>query len=66
MLIFCRLKNWMHRLQCVAIKYMSDYLVWFRWLEYSKSDKDIIKVRNLLVHLYAAHTTNKSSEFVLR
>lgn len=61
-----RLKNWMTRFNVIATKYMSDYLAWFRWLEYFKSDKDIIKVRNLLVHSHTAHTTTKSSEFVLR
>lgn len=61
-----RLKNWMTRFNGIATKYMSDYLAWFRWLEYFKSDKDIIKVRNLLVHSHTAHTTVKTSEFVFR
>ena len=50
----------------VATKYLSDYLAWFRWLEYFKTDKDIIKVRNLLVHSHTVHTTCKTDEFVLR
>ncbi|MDU2266722.1 MAG: hypothetical protein E7E07_10080 [Clostridium celatum] len=61
-----RLKNWMNRFQGIATKYMSDYLTWFRWLEYFKSDKDIIKVRNLLVHSHTSHTTSITSEFSLR
>lgn len=61
-----RLKNWMNRFQGIATKYMSDYLAWFRWLEYFKSDKDIIKVRNLLVHSHTSHTTSITSEFSLR
>lgn len=61
-----RLKNWMTRFNGVATKYLSDYLAWFRWLEYFKTDKDIIKVRNLLVHSHTSHTTSKTNEFVLR
>lgn len=45
---------------------MSDYLAWFRWLEHFKSDKDIIKIRNRLVHSHTAYTTTKSNEFVSR
>ncbi|MCE9656569.1 hypothetical protein [Clostridium celatum] len=56
----------MNRFQGIATKYMSDYLTWFRWLEYFKSDKDIIKVRNLLVHSHTSHTTSITSEFSLR
>ncbi len=58
-----RLKNLMTRFNGVSTKYLSDYLAWFRWLEYFKTDKDIIKVRNILIH---SHTTSKTNEFVLR
>ncbi|MGL4762255.1 MAG: IS1595 family transposase [Sarcina sp.] len=61
-----RLKNWMTRFNGVATKYLSDYLSWFRWLEYFKTDKDIIKVRNLLVHAHTTHTMSVTSEFSLR
>lgn len=61
-----RLKNWMTRFNGVATKYLSDYLAWFRWLEYFKSDKDIIKVRNLLVHAHTSHITSKINEFAIR
>lgn len=45
---------------------MSDYLAWFRWIEYFKSDKDIIKIRNLLVHSHTVYTTSKTGDFVFR
>lgn len=56
----------MVRFNGVATKYLSDYLAWFRWLEYFKTDKDIIKVRNLLVHSHTTHATSKVNEFSLR
>lgn len=56
----------MNRFNGVATKYLSDYLSWFRWLEYFKTDKDIIKVRNLLVHAHTAPTMSINSEFPLR
>ena len=56
----------MTRFNGVVTKYLSDYIAWFCLLEYFKTDKDIIKVRNLLVHTYTVHTISRTDEFVLR
>lgn len=61
-----RLKNWMNRFNGVATKYLSSYLAWFRWLEYFKTEKDVIKVKHLLVQSHTSHITTKINELVYR
>lgn len=61
-----RLKIWMTRFNGVATKHLSNYLNWFRWIEYFKTEKDIVKCRNLMVHSHSTHTTTKVNEFVHR
>gem|GEM_PF-3953931 len=35
-----RLKRWMRRFNCVATKYLPDYLYWFKWLELAKGTSE--------------------------
>jgi transposase-like protein len=43
------LKEWIRRFKGVATKYLANYLYWFKWLESTKRDKDIMRMRNLLL-----------------
>ena len=61
-----RLKTWMVRFEGVATKYLSSYLNWFRWLELFKTEKEAVKVKNLLIHTHTALTTSRNEDFVLR
>ena len=61
-----RIKGWMAKFKGVATKYLADYMSWFKWLEYFKTDKDIIKIRNLMVHSHTAIIESKVSDFVYR
>ena len=56
----------MAKFKGVATKYLADYMSWFKWLEYFKTDKDIIKIRNLMVHSHTAIIESKVSDFVYR
>ena len=47
----------------MATKYLSSYFTWFRWLEYFKTEKDVIKVKHLLVQSHTSHITTKVNEF---
>lgn len=43
------LKEWCRRFRGVATKYLSNYLYWFKWLEHTKHDKDILRMRTLVL-----------------
>lgn len=45
-----RLKDFVKLFKGVSTKYLSNYLYWFKWLEYFKEEKDVLKGKNLLVH----------------
>jgi transposase len=59
-------KEGIYHLQHVNSLYLSDYLAWFCWLEYFKTDKNVIRVRNLLVNSHTSHTMTKTGEVILR
>lgn len=40
-----KLKKWMKDFNDVATKYLSNYLYWFKWLQFFNKDKEIQKVR---------------------
>ena len=61
-----KLKTWLMRFKGVATKYLSSYLSWFRWLELFKTEKEAVKVKNLLIHTHTALTTARNEDFVLR
>lgn len=44
-----RLKKWMKRFNGVSTKYLANYLYWFKWLEYFKEDKELLKGKNMLL-----------------
>ena len=56
----------MGKFRGVATKYLADYMYWFKWQEFFKTDKDIIQCRNLMVHSHTIHINSKVNDFVLR
>ena len=45
-----KLKKWIKDFNGVSTKYLSNYLYWFKWLQFFNEDKDIIKSKNFLVN----------------
>jgi len=43
------LKEWIRRFKGVATKYLANYLYWFKWLEKTKQDKDLLRMRTLVL-----------------
>jgi len=43
------LKEWIRRFKGVATKYLANYLYWFKWLENTKQDKDVLRMRTLVL-----------------
>lgn len=50
-----RLKNWMSRFKGVSTKYLANYLYWFKWLEYIKDDKEVVKGKHMLLNAVSSH-----------
>ena len=61
-----RIKSWMAKFRGVATKYLADYMSWFKWQEFFKTDKEIIQCRNLMVHSHTTHINSKVNDFVSR
>lgn len=40
----------MYKFRGVAIKYLANYMYWFKWIELFNTEKEIIKGKDLLVH----------------
>ena len=57
------LKQWIQRFKGVSTKYLSNYIHWFKWLHLLKNERDIIKVKDLLLHSSIVLTTTKTSDF---
>lgn len=45
-----KLKKWIKDFNGVSTKYLSNYLYWFKWLQFFNEDKEIVKSKNFLVH----------------
>ncbi|WP_278688686.1 hypothetical protein [Clostridium baratii] len=56
----------MSKFKGVATKYLADYMSWFKCQKYFKTDKNIIKVRNLMVNSHTVHVKTKMTVFVYR
>ena len=61
-----KLKKWMDRFNGVATKYLSNYMYWFKWLQYFDTEKDTIKSKNLMVQSHTSHSDTKLKDFRLR
>ncbi|MFT9497819.1 IS1595 family transposase [Anaerosolibacter sp.] len=61
-----KLKKWMDRFNGVATKYLSNYMYWFKWLQYFDTEKDTIKSRHLMVQSHTSHCDTKLKDFKIR
>lgn len=61
-----KLKKWMDRFNGVATKYLSNYMYWFKWLQYFDTEKDIIKSKHLMVQSHTSHCNIKLKDFKIR
>lgn len=57
------LKQWIQHFKGVSTKFLSNYIHWFKWLQLLKNERDIIKVKDLLLNSSTVHTTTKTSDF---
>ena len=60
------LKRWMGRFNGVASKYISNYMLWFKWLKIFENDKDSIKTKNFMIQSNVACAYTKVKDFKLR
>lgn len=44
------LKSFVDGFKGVSTKYLGNYLYWFKWLQYFKEEKEILKGKNLLLN----------------
>lgn len=61
-----KLKKWMDKFNGVATKYLSNYMYWFKWLQYFDTDKDTIKSKHLIVQSHTSHSNTKLKDFKIR
>ncbi|WP_432409202.1 IS1595 family transposase [Wukongibacter sp. M2B1] len=61
-----KLKKWMDRFNGVATKYLSNYMYWFKWLQYFDTEKDTIKSKYLIVQSHTSHCNTKLEDFKTR
>ncbi len=61
-----RLKNWMKNFNGVSTKYLVNYLYWFKWLEYIKDDKEVIKGKHTLIQAVSSQLEIKIEDYKTR
>ena len=59
-----RLKKWMERFNGVSTKYLNYYLVWYRWLEKTKSQEMHIRTNDLLLQTFKNPTKLYVKDFI--
>lgn len=58
-----KLKKWIRGFNGVATKYLANYMYWFKWLEFFKTDRDVIKGRQFLIHAHTIHSNTVVRDF---
>lgn len=61
-----KLKKWMYRFNGVATKYLSNYMYWFKWLQYFNDEKDTVKGKQLMVQSHTSHCDTRIKDFKTR
>ncbi|UVE41630.1 hypothetical protein KTC92_03880 [Clostridium sp. CM027] len=56
----------MYQFHSVATKYLANYMYWFKWLEFFKTEKDTEKSKHLLVQSHTSHSDTKLKDFKIR
>lgn len=46
------LRSWIQKFKGVSTMYLANYLYWFKWLEFFKSEKRALKSKLLLIHAH--------------
>lgn len=57
------LKRWMSRFNGVATKYLDSYLKWHKWMNIFTTEKEVVRIKNLIVHSNIAHSYTMVKEF---
>ena len=57
------LRAWMQKFKGVSTKYLANYLYWFKWLEFFKSEKRALKSKQLLIHAHSSHINVRIKDF---
>lgn len=58
-----KLKGWMYKFRGVSTKHLANYMYWFKWLEFFKTEKSILKGKLLLVQAHTTHSDTKIKDF---
>ncbi|GIM28564.1 transposase [Clostridium polyendosporum] len=61
-----KFKKWIYKFHGVATKYLNNYIYWFKWLQYYKNDKDIVKIKNLIVQSNVVYCDVKTADYKTR
>ncbi len=61
-----KLKKWMGRFNGVATKYLANYMYWFKWLQVFSAEKDMARIKHLIVQSHTVHTDTKIKYFSYR
>ena len=56
----------MYGFHSVATKYLANYIYWFKWLEFFKTEKDTVKTKHLLVQTHSSLSDTKLKDFKIR
>lgn len=57
------LRGWIQRFKGVSTKYLANYLYWFKWLEFFKSEKRALKGKQLLIHAHSSSCNVRIKDF---
>lgn len=58
-----KLKKWMKNFNGVSTKHLSNYLYWFKWLEYCDDENEYIESKNFLINSNSRYIKFKISDF---
>ena len=50
----------------VSTKYLANYLYWFKWLEYIKDDKEVIKGKHMLIQAVSSQLEINIEDYRVR
>ncbi len=57
------LKRWMSRFNGVATKYLPNYIKWIKWINVFSTEKEAVRIKNLIVHSNIPHSYTMVKEF---
>ena len=53
----------MYRFKGVSSKFSSNYMAWYKWLERFNDDKEIIRTKNMLIHIVIPLVDTRIQEY---